>query len=196
MADVAGADEGIPIYYQVGIVLILVCIGIAVALVYNVGGITKTCAESKTYPFKIIKEWCKGKITGSSKTTSGSNKSPIEELESAAKEKFVKVGNRAIAAGKVGVNEVYMQKKVDASKGVDCTPYYKQMFSSDSGGNVGAFVGGGRKTSSEPNLETENQFRCAMIKKKIESAAGSGDDKDVVGRVAFEIFAYLNREAV
>lgn len=196
MADVAGADAGMPIYYQVGIVLILVCIGIAVALVYNVGGITKTCAESKTYPFKVIKEWCKGKVKGESKTTSGSNKSPIEELEISAKEKFVTVANKAIGAGKAGVKEVYMQKKVDASKGVDCTPYYKQMFSSDSGGNVGGAFGGGRRSSSEPNLETENQYRCAMIKKKIESAAGAGDDKDVVGKVAFELFAYLNREAV
>ena len=196
MADVAGADEGMPIYYQVGGVLLLIIVLIGVALFYNIGGITKTCSESKTYPFKVIKEWCKAKVKGNSNVTSGSNKTPIEELEDTAIEKYKKVAGKAISAGKAGVKEVYMTKKTDASKGVDCTPYYKQMFS-DSGGNVGGgFGGGGRKSSSEPNLETENQFRCAMIKKKIESASGAGDDKEIVGKVAFEIFAYLNREAV
>tara|TARA_B100000767_G_scaffold154037_2_gene144868 strand:+ start:76 stop:663 length:588 start_codon:yes stop_codon:yes gene_type:complete len=195
MADVAGADDGMPIYYQIGIVLILACIGIVAALFYNVGGITKTCAESKTYPFAAIKEWCKKKVNGDSKDTSGSKKSPIELLELTATEKYKTVINKALAAGKAGVREVYMQKKVDASKGVDCTPYYKQMFSKSGGGGRGAF-GGEVKASTEPNLDTENQFRCAMIKKKIESASGSGDDKEVVGKVAFDIFAYLNREAV
>ena len=192
----AESEGGMSLYIKIGIGLLLVCVGVFVALWYDLGGITKMCSTSKSYPFKLISEWCKSKVEGDS-PDKGTNKSPIEKLEDVAKSKVISIANRAADAAKVGVREVYLQKKLDASKGCDCTPYYKMILQGAASSKGAAMPIAQRNSSTDgPPLETENQFRCGMIKKKIESAGGSRDDKQIVGGVAFIMFAYLNREVV